>query len=213
LHSLHTSADVGKKLTEAFYGKPHSKSYYLGCSLGGRQGIGSAEKYPNDFDGIVAGAPGVDFNNLISWRAHFFPITGAVGAGDFIPASAWKTWIHDEVLRQCDMIDGVKDGIIENPGLCDFKPSELLCAGNTTEKCLSKVQVRQLERVYSDYKYPNGRTIFPAMQPGSEVNAADGLYAGAAWKYSEVCLYHAYSSTCYVLTHLDYLGLVQIRRL
>jgi feruloyl esterase len=113
------------------------------------------------------------------------PITGTVGSRDFIPASAWKKWIHDEVLRQCDLIDGVKDGIIENPALCDFNPSRLLCMGNVTEKCLTEVQVLQLKHIYTDYKYPDGHTIFPAMQPGSEVNAADGLYAGTAWKYSE----------------------------
>ena len=106
--SLHTTADAGKALANAFYGKPHSKSYYLGCSLGGRQGIKSAEMLPNDFDGIVAGAPGVDFNNLISWRARFFTITGAANSTNFIPATAWKTWIHDEVLRQCDAIDGLR---------------------------------------------------------------------------------------------------------
>jgi feruloyl esterase len=183
---LHTSAQVGKSLVHAFYQKPHSKSYYLGCSLGGRQGIGSAEEFPGDFDGIVAGAPGVDSNNLISWRAHFFPITGAIGRSDFISADAWKRWIHDEVLRQCDLIDGVEDGIIEDPRLCAFNPSKLLCTGNATEGCLSKAQVRQVTQIYSDYKYPDGQIVYSAMQPGSEIGAATGLYAGAAWAYSEV---------------------------
>jgi feruloyl esterase len=178
---------VGKSLVEAFYSKPYTKSYYLGCSLGGRQGIGNAEKFPDDFDGIVAGAPGVDFNNLYSWRAHFFPITGASDSSNFVPVTAWKTWIHDEVLRQCDTIDKVKDGIIEDPVLCDFDPSALLCKGNRTEHCLSEEQVLRVVQVYSDYKYPSGEMIFPAMQPGSEIGAADGLYAGTAFRYSEVC--------------------------
>jgi feruloyl esterase len=128
----------------------------------------------------------VDFNNLISWRAHFFPITGANISHDFVPASAWKTWIHDEVLKQCDMIDGVKDEIIEDPRKCRFDPSKISCKGNATEKCLTKDQVGQLEKVYSNYTYPDGRIIYSGMQPGSEINAADGLYAGTAWKYSEV---------------------------
>jgi hypothetical protein len=176
---------VGKSLVELFYGEPHSKSYYLGCSLGGRQGIGSAEKFPRDFDGIVAGAPGVDFNNLISWRAHFFPLTGAIDASNWIPATAWKTWIHDEVLKQCDMNDGVRDGIIEDPMSCIFHPARLLCEGNVTENCLSKEQILLVTHIFSDYKYPNGELIFPAMQPGSEVGAASGLYAGTPWAYSE----------------------------
>jgi feruloyl esterase len=128
----------------------------------------------------------VDFNNLISWRAHFFPITGANISHDFIPASTWKTWIHNEVLRQCDLIDGVGDGIIENPRLCHFDPSKIVCKGNATEECLTEDQVGQLEKIYADYTYSDGRIIYSGMQPGSEVNAADGLYAGTAWKYSEV---------------------------
>lgn len=187
--SLHTTADAGKALANAFYGKPHSKSYYLGCSLGGRQGIKSAEMFPNDFDGIVAGAPGVDFNNLISWRARFFTITGAANSTNFIPATAWKTWIHDEVLRQCDAIDGLKDGIIEDPSLCNFDPSTLLCPqaqpDATTAPCLTAQQVTQLNTIFTPYRFPNGDLIFPAMQPGSEVTAVDRLYAGAPFPYSE----------------------------
>jgi feruloyl esterase len=185
--SLHTSAEVGKLITNAFYGEPHSKSYYLGCSLGGRQGIDNADKFPEDFNGIVAGAPGVDFNNLISWRARFFQVTGAIGQPNFVSATAWKTWIHDEVLRQCDMMDGVEDGIIEDSSRCVFEPSALLCRVNMTEKCLSEDQVSLVKAIYSDYKYPSGELIFPAMQPGSEVGAAGGLYAGVPWAYSEVC--------------------------
>ncbi|KAL5115232.1 hypothetical protein ACEQ8H_006906 [Pleosporales sp. CAS-2024a] len=183
--SLHTSTEFGKELTKAFYGRAHSKSYYLGCSLGGRQGIASAERFPSDFDGIVAGAPAADFNNLISWRAHFFPITGAMGTRDFISASAWKTWIHDEVLQQCDLVDGVQDGIIEDPRLCHFEPARLLCVGDGNQTCLSSTQVAQVEQIFSDYRYRSGHGIFRGMQPGSEVMAADGLYAGTPWKYSE----------------------------
>jgi hypothetical protein len=63
-------------------------------------GIKAAEKFPADFDGIVAGAPAVNFNNLISWRASFFPITGAIGTANFISADTWKTTIHNEVLAR-----------------------------------------------------------------------------------------------------------------
>ncbi|RYN60423.1 putative feruloyl esterase [Alternaria tenuissima] len=183
--SLHTSVVTGKALSKEFYGEDFTKSYYLGCSLGGRQGIKSAEKFPNDFDGIVAGAPGVDFNNLISWRARFFTITGPIKGSNFIPKTAWQTWIHDEVLRQCDTIDKVKDGIIEDPALCKFDPSTLLCGHNSTAECLNEDQVQQLKIIYSDYRFPDGQLIYPAMQPGSEINAVDKLYAGAPFAYSD----------------------------
>lgn len=183
--SLHTSVEAGKELTEKFYKTRHSKSYYIGCSLGGRQGIKSAEKFPKDFDGIVAGAPAVDFNNLVSWRARFYTITGPNTGADFIPPAAWKTWIHEEVLSQCDTIDKVKDGIIEDPALCKFDPSTLLCGRRTAPNCLNENQVQQLNTIFSDYTFPNGQLIFPAMQPGSEINAVDRLYAGIPFAYSE----------------------------
>lgn len=176
---------AGKVLSQKLYDQSHTKSYFLGCSLGGRQGIKSAEKFPADFDGIVAGAPGVDFNDLVSWRARFYTITGSNTSPDFIPATAWKTWINQEVLRQCDTIDKVKDGIIEDPALCKFDPLKLLCGRNTTANCLNQNQVKQIKTIFSDYRYPNGQLIYPAMQPGSEVNAVDRLYAGAPFAYSE----------------------------
>ncbi|KAI8936165.1 hypothetical protein NX059_006599 [Plenodomus lindquistii] len=178
------SVQAGKKLTKKLYKERHSKSYYLGCSLGGRQGVKSAEKFPKDFDGIVAGAPAVDFNDLVSWRARFYTITGPNTGPNFIPATAWKTWIHDEVLRQCDTIDRVEDGIIEDPSLCKFNASTLLC-GRNSSACLNDNQVHQINTIFSDYEYPNGDLIFPAMQPGSEINAVDRLYAGVPFPYSE----------------------------
>lgn len=75
-------------------------------------GLKAAEKFPNDFDGIVAGAPAVDFNNLYSWRASFFPITSPIGSPDFITATMWSGLIHDAILAQCDHLDGVIDGIM-----------------------------------------------------------------------------------------------------
>src|ERR1700712_188411 len=106
---------VGKEITRLFYDTGPRKSYFLGCSQGGRQGIGAAEKYPDDFDGIIAGAPALAFNDLISWRASFFPVTGPSSSPGFISAAMWTGLIRNEVLRQCDALDGVRDGIIEHP--------------------------------------------------------------------------------------------------
>lgn len=170
-----------------FYGKPANKSYFLACSLGGRQAIKAADMFPEDFDGISAGCPAVDFNNLYSWRASFFPLTGAVGSANFIASSMWKTTIHDEVLRQCDTVDGVKDGIIEDPSLCRFDPSTLSCgssAANSSE-CLTPAEVQIVRKIFSPYDWSNGTLLYPAMNPGSELITADGLYSGQPWALSE----------------------------
>ena len=178
--ALHTGVTVGKDIVKQFYGKCHDKCYFLGCSQGGRQGIASALKFPDDFDGIVAGAPALDFNSLVSWRASFYPLTGAVDSPNFIEAEVWSGLIHNEILRQCDHIDGVLDGIIEYSDLCKFNPGPLLCgsgeAPGTT--CLSSKQIDVVRKVFEPLTYPDKSIIYPGMQLGSEQRAIDRLYAG-----------------------------------
>jgi feruloyl esterase len=164
----------------------YKKSYYLGCSLGGRQGFKAAEMFPTDFDGIVAGSPALDFNNLFSWRANFFPVTGSNSSADFITPSLWTTLIHNEILNQCDELDGVLDGIIEDPNLCNFQPESLLCTEGASENCLTPVQVKIVREIFSPLRGENSRLVYPAMQPGSEVMAVKKLYAGKPFSYSEV---------------------------
>ena len=183
---LHTSAVVGKRLTNLFYNRACVKSYYLGCSLGGRQGIKAAEMFPGDFDGVVAGSPALDFNNLQSWRASFFPITGPATSSSFISKSLWTTLIHDEVLNQCDGLDGAIDDIIEEPSLCRFHPEALLCKNDTSTNCLTSTQVEMVHKIFSPLFGEDGNLIYPAMQPGSEILAAEKLYAGKPFSYSEV---------------------------
>ena len=183
---LHTITVAGKKLTRLFYDKAYTKSYYLGCSLGGRQGMKAAQMFPGDFDGIVAGSPALDFNNLQSWRASFFPITGPANSSAFIPPATWKTLIHDEVLNQCDGLDGAIDGIIEDPNLCNFRPEALLCKGNVSTNCLTSFQLGKVREIFSPFYGEAGNLLFPAMQPGSEVFAAENLYAGKPFSYSLV---------------------------
>lgn len=142
--------------------------------------------FPEDFDGILAGSPALDFNNLQSWRASFFPITGPNTSSNFISKSTWATLIHDEILNQCDEIDGVIDGIIEDPNLCNFRPETLLCAADTSTDCLTSAQVEIVRKVFSPLYEENGDLIYPAMQPGSEIKAAEKLYAGTPFSYSEV---------------------------
>lgn len=152
-------------------------------------GIKAAEAFSDDYDGIVAGCPAVDFNNMNSERAMFYPITGAVGSPDFIRPEFWTGLIHDEVLNQCDGLDGVLDGIIEVPGRCHFRPAALLCSPQKGSPCLNPQQVKQLEKIYAPYTYPNGTLIFPRMNPGNEVLAVQKFFAGAPFSYSEVCIF------------------------
>ena len=144
--------------------------------------------FPSDFDGIVAGSPALDFDNLQSWRAHFFPITGLANSSGFISGALWDNVIHKEILNQCDGLDGAIDGIIEDPNLCSFRPEALLCQKNTTSDCLTSTQVKMVRKIFSPFYGEDGNLIYPAMQPGSEILSVSNLYAGKPFSYSEVTM-------------------------
>ncbi|KAF8861459.1 putative feruloyl esterase B-2 [Acephala macrosclerotiorum] len=181
--SLHTGVVVGKQVSEAYYGQAHNKSYYLGCSTGGRQGLKSVQDFPDDFDGVVAGAPASAFNNLTSWSGHFYTILGNSSSPTFVPTSLW-TVVHEEVLNQCDLLDGVADGIIEDPTLCQFRPEALQCAPGNSTNCLTSTQVNSVRQVFSGYYGVDGSLIYPRMEPGSELLAALIMYTSGAFPYT-----------------------------
>lgn len=153
-------------------------------------GIQAAIMHPEDYDGIIAGAPAVDFNLLQGQRAMFYNVTDGPESPNYIGIDTWNGLIHDEVLRQCDGLDGVMDGIIEVPARCHFEPETLLCAGgcraHPQSECLNPAQVDQLRRIYADYRWPNGSLLFPRMNPGNEKMATDKLLAGKPFNYSVV---------------------------
>lgn len=177
LNSTHTGVVVGKQISKSFYGSEHKKSYYLGCSTGGRQGFKSAQDFPNDFDGVVVGAPAVAFNSLNSWANHFYILTGKNTSENFLPAPLWTT-VNTEILNQCDSLDGLKDGIIEDPSLCNFDAKPLLCAPGVTDGCLTSAQVNTVTQVFTGLFGEDGSLIYPRMQPGSELQAVRLYYTG-----------------------------------
>ena len=186
--SVHTNVVVGKQISKKFYTKSHTKSYYLGCSTGGRQGFKSAQSFPEDFDGIVAGAPALDFNNLNSWSGHFYLLTGAPGSPTYLTPEQW-TAVHSDIMAQCDGIDGYVDGIIEEPRLCQYRPESLICPPGTepanATTCITGAQARTVRAVFSDLYGENGTLVYPRMQPGSELLGTPYIYySGQPFQYS-----------------------------
>ncbi|KAL7904011.1 Tannase/feruloyl esterase [Trichoderma velutinum] len=183
--SVHIGAAIGKAITNQFYKRNCTKSYYIGCSTGGRQGFQSAQMFPNDFDGIVAGSPTLAFTQLTAWAGWLGLGTGynTTDPG-FITPNLWKT-IHKEILNQCDGIDGVIDGIIENPDLCYPNLDNLRCRYQSTYNCLNNEQARRANMVFEPFNYPNGSLIFPRMQPGSELESSSTFYSGVPSPYVE----------------------------
>ena len=169
--AIHVEAVLGKQIVDAYYGKPHSKSYYLGCSTGGRQAIQSALLFPEDFDGLVAGSPATDFNHLNGWQAMLGRFVGAPlnTTPAFIPATLWPV-ISQEILNQCDGLDGVKDGIVTDPDQCVVRPESLLCSAQTknTTNCLTPPQVEALRNIYQPLFGTEGQLLYTRYDPLAE---------------------------------------------
>ncbi|KAF2200641.1 tannase and feruloyl esterase [Delitschia confertaspora ATCC 74209] len=181
--SVRTGVIVGKQISKAFYRKEHKKSYYLGCSTGGREGFKQAQDAPELFDGIVAGAPALAFNNLTSWSGHFYTLTGNSSSPNFVPANIWPV-IHQDILRQCDALDHYVDGILEDPSLCNYTSKELLCGSTSNATCLTPAQSLTVDKIFQPLKGLNGSLVYPRMQPGSETLASFLLYNGSPFPYT-----------------------------
>lgn len=169
--AMHGSTVTAKTIVSAYHAKNVSYSYYAGCSTGGRQGLKEAERYPDDFDGIIAGAPAWWTSHLQPWTVKIAMYNLPTTADYHIPPSLFSA-ISAEVMKQCDIQDGVKDGIISDPEGCNFRPEELLCgpkANNSAAAgCLTPPQLSTLRKVYSDSWSENQTFTFPHLYYGSE---------------------------------------------
>ena len=164
----HETTLKAKALVNAFYGRAADKAYWFGCSSGGYEGLQEAQRFPADFDGIVAGAPANNFTRLM---AGDFDATLAVlkePASNLPPAAL--SVLYRGMLAACDAGDGVTDGVLEDPRQCRFDPGTLQCAANQKpDSCLSAAQVEAARRVYRGAVDPTSRaTIYPGMAFGSE---------------------------------------------
>jgi feruloyl esterase len=168
--AVHEMTAKAKAIVDAFYGAAPTLSFWNGCSLGGRQGITEAQRYPADFDAIVAGAPAVNWMRLHGARMAINQKAHAREDGYITPDK--YPAIHEAALAACDALDGVKDGVIEDPTRCRFDPKVLECHGVDGPGCLTPAQVETARELYAPLKSPtSGAAIFPALLlPGSEPN-------------------------------------------
>jgi len=166
--AIHETAVAAKSTVASFYGSAPKLSYFNGCSTGGRQALTAAQRYPTDFDGIVAGAPA-----SYSSKQAFGQIWFAQLLAD--PASALSreklATLHEAALNACDTLDGAKDGVIENPLACTFDPGVLACAqGTDSASCLTAPQIDAVRKIYAGASNPRtGEKIFPGLERGSEL--------------------------------------------
>jgi hypothetical protein len=173
--ATHVVTLAAKAILEKYYATEPSKSYFMGCSTGGFQAMVEAQRFPWDFQGIVAGAPDIDESDLALrglWvKRHFL---GDDGKPVFSDADIQL--LHQAVLAKCDMDDGVKDGIVGAPYRCNFDPAELTCKGAKQADCLSPAQVEAAQKIYDRPRTSKGLPISSrAVFPGAELNWKDSF--------------------------------------
>ncbi len=158
--SVHAMAEADKAILAAFYGAQPAHSYFSGCSQGGQEALIEAQRYPRDFDGIIAGDPANFWtHNQIS---HLWMVT--VTQGDrYIPAGKIPV-LAAAVNQACDALDGIKDGVLNDPRRCHFDPETLLCRSGDAPSCLTAAQVDAVRKIYQG----PGAQIYPGLLPGGE---------------------------------------------
>jgi len=164
--AIHETADKAKAVIGAFYGQGPHHSYFASCSNGGRQALMEAQRFPADYDGIIAGAPANFWTHLLT-AAVFDTQATLADPASYIPARKLPA-IQAAVLSACDALDGVKDGVIENPAQCHFEPDTLLCRGPESDSCLTAAQVEALTKIYTGPRRSKGEQVFPGYSPGGE---------------------------------------------
>ncbi len=161
----HLMAVTAKKIIAAYYGHEPKKNYFTGCSSGGWQGLSEAQRYPDDYDGIVAGAPAINFVRLQSngfvqaWRSRQNP------KGELTPAKL--SLLAKAMVSQCDLSDGSKDGFITDPRLCKFDWSKVLCKAADKPDCLTRAQVARAKTLYGPQSTPRGLKLYPGKPIGT----------------------------------------------
>ena len=165
--AVHEMTVEGKAIVAAFYGKKPAYSYWVGCSSGGKQGLKEAQRFPDDYDGIVAGAPANYWTHLTA-ATVWVGLQALEDKASYIPKEKYAV-IHKAVLEACDAIDGIKDGVIDDPRKCHFDPKVLECKGADGPSCLTAAQVETARKIYGPATAPDGTQFFPGLEPGSEL--------------------------------------------
>jgi len=164
--AIHEMTQTAKAAAEALYGKAPRRSYFASCSNGGRQALMEAQRFPGDYDGILAGAPAYAWTRLLTSAVFDAQVTTQAEAS-YIPSSKVPA-IARAVNEACDAQDGVADGVVDDPRKCRFDPASIQCRDGDAATCLTAPQVTALRRLYDGPRDAEGRRTFPGFVPGAE---------------------------------------------
>jgi len=164
--AIHDMTVQAKAIANAFYGKQVEHAYFVACSDGGREALMEAQRFPADYDGILAGAPAYNWTGLLAAGAEDEKTMLASEAAFLSPKKLPA--ITAAVNAACDAKDGLADGILNDPAKCGFDPGTLVCKGAETDSCLTPPEVESLKEIYAAKKDAHGKVIFPGYPAGAE---------------------------------------------
>ena len=164
--AIHVMTESAKLIIRNAAGRFAERSYFVGCSAGGQQALSEAQRYPEDYDGIIAGAPAHTQIELCAWRMAIMRSVLMEPSKALPPEKT--AIVNKAVLEQCDALDGVNDGLLTDPRKCRFNPETLLCKGAAQDGCLTAPQIETVKMAYSDARKRNGDLIYPGLVPGGE---------------------------------------------
>ncbi|MGC1299580.1 MAG: tannase/feruloyl esterase family alpha/beta hydrolase [Alloacidobacterium sp.] len=171
--AVHEMTADAKVIVKTLYGNDPKRSYFASCSNGGRQALMEAQRFPDDYDGIIAGAPANNWVPMLTGGLKFMQV---LDQGGYIPPAKVPA-IGKAVVAACDAQDGVTDGVLNDPRQCRFDPATMLCKGANSDACLTAPQVDTLKTIYAGAHDASGKLIFPGLLPGSE----EGRNGWATW--------------------------------
>jgi feruloyl esterase len=165
--AVHEMTVTSKRIIATYYDAAAKHSFWNGCSAGGRQAMKEAQRFPEDFDGIIAGSPGLDWTGRAAQAVRVAKTLEKSESARLSPAETQA--LHRAVIQACDGLDGVKDGLIEDPARCTFDPAVLQCKGSDGTACLTTTQVQTARLMYSAAVNPTTKREITGLAPGSEL--------------------------------------------
>lgn len=172
----HLAGVIARAVVREAYGSPPRRVYFSGCSNGGREALQMAQKYPYDYDGIIAGAPSLRWSNIFF---QLYWLNNRVHGPKAVLDEAALTTLHKFVIDRCDNLDGKRDGVLEDPRLCKVPLQEITCKPGKSVNCLTPQQAKAAGEIYDGPRDQRGKLIVPSSaMPGSEL----------AWKYYAIAV-------------------------
>jgi feruloyl esterase len=162
--AIHETAVASRNIVQAYYAQAPAHAYFVGCSTGGRQALIEAQRFPRDYDGIVAGAPGNYMTSLLTLDLALSQAADSNPTGWFSREKLML--LHNAVLRDCHGVAG----LLEDPSACRFDPAQLRCRARQTASCFTAADVAMARQIYAGLRAPSGQSIYPGFQPGGELS-------------------------------------------